>query len=276
MDYYKFEFQTTAQNAEMLIALLGELPFDVFEETETGLDAFIPTEKCSDEIEQEVNQIKNLFEFSYQKIFIKYQNWNAVWESNFQPIIVRDFCGIRADFHEPIPNVQHEIVINPQMAFGTGHHETTWMMMDIMQSIDFTEKEVFDYGCGTGILAILASQLGAKKIDALDIELPSYENTLENSRINNIQNIQSIHGTLVKTKDFQYDVVLANINRHVILESFSTLNKMLPHQGTLLISGILTSDENLVLEAAKENGFQDEKINRKNNWICIQLKKNNT
>lgn len=274
MDYFKFEFQTTPENAEMLIALLGELPFDVFEETDSGLDAFIPTKKCTEEIEEKVNQMKNLFDFSHQKIFIKYQNWNAIWESNFQPIVVRDFCGIRADFHEPIPNVQHEIVINPQMAFGTGHHETTWMMMDLMQNIDFDGKNVFDFGCGTGILAILASQLGAKNIDALDIELPSYENTLENSRINNIQNIQSIHGTLAKTRDLEYEVILANINRHVILDSFSTLNKMLPHHGILLISGILTSDENLVLEAAKQNGFQDEIINRRNNWICIKLTKN--
>ncbi len=273
MDYFKFEFQTTSQNAEMLIALLGELPFDVFEETDTGLDAFIPTEKCTETVENEVLQIKNLFDFSYQKVFIKYQNWNAVWESNFQPIVVRDFCGIRADFHDPIPNIQHEIIINPQMAFGTGHHETTWMMMDMMQNIDFVDKNVFDYGCGTGILAILASQLGAKKIDALDIELPSYENTLENSRINNIQNVNSIHGTLEKTKDFEYDLILANINRHVILDSFSTLNNMLPLQGILLISGILKSDENLVLEAAQQNGFHNEKINRKNNWICIQLTK---
>jgi len=272
MDYFKFEFQTTPQNAEMLIALLGELPFDVFEENENGLDAFIPVEKCNDEIEAQVNQMKNLFEFSHQKVLIKYQNWNAIWESNFQPIIVRDFCGIRADFHDPIPNIRHEIIINPQMAFGTGHHETTWMMMDLMEEIDFKGKKVFDFGCGTGILAVLASQLGAQNIDALDIELPSYENTLENSRINSIENINAIHGTLAKTKDLQYDIILANINRHVILDSFLTLHNMLPPQGILLISGILTSDEELVLDAAKQNGFHQEKINRKNNWICIQLR----
>jgi ribosomal protein L11 methyltransferase len=145
------------------------------------------------------------------------------------------------------------------------------MMMDLMENISFEGKKVFDFGCGTGILAILASLLGANNIDALDIEQPSYENTLENSRINHIHNINAIHGTLEKTKHLSYDIILANINRHVILDSFSTLNTMLPKQGILMISGILTSDEELVLDAAQSNGFQVEKIQRKNNWICALM-----
>jgi len=157
------------------------------------------------------------------------------------------------------------------MAFGTGHHETTWMMMSIMESLDFVGKNVFDYGCGTGILAILASQLGAKKIDAIDIELPSYENTLENARINHIENIKSIHGTLEKVDDQMYDVILANINRHVILDSLSTLNTMLDSGGKLLISGILIEDKELVHNAATAEGFKIEKTIQRNNWICSLL-----
>lgn len=273
MDYYKFEFQTQPQNSEMLIALLGQLPFDAFDEKDEGFDAFIPFKDYSDEVETGILEFKNLFEFTHEKTIIKYKNWNALWESNFETIVVGDFCGIRADFHSPLAQVKHEIIINPKMAFGTGHHETTWMMIAQMEHLDFKDKTVFDYGCGTGILAILASQRGAKYIDALDIELPSYENTLENSRINNIENIQSIHGTLNKTKENTYDIILANINRHVILESFSALNNMLPKDGILLISGILLSDETLVQNAALENGFQVIEINRKNNWICMYLKK---
>lgn len=271
MDYFKFEFQNNPDINEMLIALLGELPFDSFEEHETGFNAYVPTKNDSPQIEESIQKIKNLFDFSHQKILIKYQNWNAVWESNFETIVVRDFCGIRADFHAPLTSVKHEIVINPKMAFGTGHHETTWMMMSIMENINFSNKTVFDYGCGTGILAILASQLGAKKIDAIDIELPSYENTLENSRINNIENIQSIHGTLEKVDDQKYDIILANINRHVILDSFSTLNNMLNLNGTLLISGILKEDEVLVKDAAKRNNFKVEYTEYRNNWICVKL-----
>jgi len=271
MDYLKYEFQTNPENNEMLIALLGELPFESFEENDQGLNAYIQVKNETPEVDERVLELKNLFEFSHQKIVIKYQNWNAVWESNFDTIVVRDFCGIRADFHKPLTAVKHEIVINPKMAFGTGHHETTWMMMSVMENLDFVGKNVFDYGCGTGILAILASQLGAKKIDAIDIELPSYENTLENARINNIENIKSIHGTLHKVDDQMYDIILANINRHVILDSFSTLNRMLTPNGILLISGILKEDETLIKNAAESNNFEIEKTEYRNNWLCLEL-----
>lgn len=271
MDYLKYEFQTNPENNEMLIALLGELPFESFEENEHGFDAYLQVKNETPEVDGRVLELKNLFEFTHQKTVIKYQNWNAVWESNFDTIVVRDFCGIRADFHSPLTEVKHEIIINPKMAFGTGHHETTWMMMSMMESFDFEHKEVFDYGCGTGILAILASQLGAKKIDAVDIELPSYENTLENAHINNIENITSIHGTLEKVDNQTYDIILANINRHVILDSFLTLYKMLKPNGTLLISGILKEDEELIKNAALASNFKIEKIAYRNNWICVEL-----
>ena len=273
MDYYQFEFKIASENVEMLMALVGNLAFESFEETETGFHAYVQEKKYEDQMEKDIEEMKSLFDFSYQKKLIKYQNWNAVWESNFQPILVNNFCGIRADFHEPLTEVKHEIVINPKMAFGTGHHETTWMMMDTMENLDFKNKTVFDYGCGTGILAILAAQLGAASIDALDIELPSYENTLENSRINGIENIESIHGTLEKTQDKSYDIILANINRHVILDSLSTLYQMLPKAGILLLSGILKTDEQFVKTAAEKSGFKIEKIQHRNSWICIKCLK---
>lgn len=273
MDYYKFEFHTSEEQNEILVAFLGELPFEVFEDTELGFDAYIPAKECDDQIIQEIENLQERFPCFYQKKLIKYQNWNAIWESNFKPIVVGTFCGIRADFHPPLTEVQHEIIINPKMAFGTGHHETTWMMIAAMEKLDFSEKKVFDFGCGTGILAILASQLGAEKIDALDIELPSYENTIENAQINQISNIEAIHGTLPKTQHLTYDIILANINRHVILDSLSTLHNMLPSGGKLLISGILNSDKKLVQQSAKEAGFTYEGTNLKNNWICMQLKK---
>lgn len=273
MDYYKFEFQTLPTNSEMLIALLGAMPFEAFEENENGFDAYIQLKEWNEEVDVGVLKLKDLFDFSHQKTLIKYQNWNAVWESNFEPIIVDDFCGIRADFHEPLENVRNEIIINPKMAFGTGHHETTFMMIAMMEKIDFSNKTVFDYGCGTGILAILAAQIGAKNIDALDIELPSFENTLENSRINHIENINAIHGTLQKTQHQTYDIILANINRHVILDSLPTLNNMLPDDGILLISGILKTDQELVKNATEKSGFKVAEIKQKNNWICIHVTK---
>ena len=274
MDYFKIEFQTSTENAEMLLALLGNLSFDVFEETEKGLNAFIPVKDFNQEIETEIEKLKQLFDFSHQKSIIKYKNWNAEWEANFQPILVNDFCGIRADFHDPIHNVANEIIINPKMAFGTGHHETTWMMIAMMENINFSNKKVLDFGCGTGILAILAAQIGAKMIDAIDIELPSFENTLENSRINKIEVINSMHGTIENVQQNTYDIILANINRHVILDTLSTLIIMLNPGGKLLISGILIEDKELVHGSAKEIGFQIEKTIQKNNWICSLLKVN--
>ena len=271
MDYYKLEFLTGTENTEILLALLGQLPFEAFEEIPSGINAFIPVQNYSSDVEEGIKNFNNLLEFSYQKIIIKYKNWNEEWESNFQPILVENFCGIRADFHQPLSEVQYEIIINPKMAFGTGHHETTWMMIKMMESLDFSQKMVFDYGCGTGILAILAAMMNAKNIDAVDIEEPSYENTLENSRINNISNIQAIHGTLENTSHLTYDIILANINRHVILDSLSTLINMLSPSGKLLISGILIEDKEIVHQAAESAGFKIQKTIQKNNWICTLL-----
>ena len=271
MDHFELNFSTKKENTEPLIALLAELNFDAFQETEIGFDTWIPQGDFGKEKEEAVNKLKTLFPFSFEKKIIKYQNWNALWEADFHPIIVKDFCGIRANFHEPLKGVAHEIIIDPKMAFGTGHHETTFMMIEMMQTVDFTNKNVFDFGCGTGILAILAERLDAAKIDAIDIELPSYENTLENSRLNQSKNIVVYHGTLPKLADKKYDIILANINRHVILDSFATLHDMLSSEGTLIISGILTTDQKLVEKSAFEAGFKTVTTLEKNNWICSRL-----
>jgi len=271
MDHYEINFTTEKKNTEPLIALLAELDFDAFQETEIGFDTWIPQKEFNSETENSINNLKSLFSFSFEKKIIKYQNWNAVWESGFQPIIIKDFCGIRATFHEPLANVEHEIVIDPKMAFGTGHHETTFMMIEMMQMVDFKHKKVFDFGCGTGILAILAERLGATELDAIDIELPSYENSLENTRINQTKNIEIYHGTLPKLTHKKYDIILANINRHVILDSFSTLNNMLSSEGILIISGILTTDQKLVESNATKAGFKTITTLERNNWICSKL-----
>lgn len=271
MDYYQLSFQTEAKNTEPLIALLSELEFDAFQENDLGFDTWIPIDDFGIEKEKSIEGLKDLFSFFYEKKIIKHQNWNALWEADFQPILVDDFCGIRATFHQPLKNVQHEIIIDPKMAFGTGHHETTFMMMKMMEKVNFKHKKVLDFGCGTGILAILAERLGAEEIVAFDIEEASYENTLENIRLNEAKFIEAFQGTLVKFTDHSYDIILANINRHVILDSFQSLHHMISSEGILLISGILITDQHLVEQKATEAGFKIINTIEKNNWICSWL-----
>ncbi len=274
MNYYAIEMTTpqySEEKAEILIALLSDLPFDTFEVVETALKGYILEKNWTANVEKQTAEVNQGFGFTFEKIFIPYQNWNAVWESNFKPIRVDDFVGLRADFHPPTEGVVFDLVINPKMAFGTGHHETTYMMMQLMRDIDFVSMKVMDYGCGTGILAILASKLGATDLEAVDIEEASYENTLENNAINDVHNIKTYCGTLDVIPSSDFDIILANINRNVILYSLSDLKSRLKTGGILLISGFLKQDENILLDATKKEGFQHIQTEHRGNWLCMKL-----
>ena len=270
MDYYKYKFSTEVVENEALMAMVSLLPFDTFVEKETGFDAFLPAADFDESIEKDLATLQNNFKFEFEKEFIKGQNWNQVWESKFQPIQVQDFCGIRAGFHEPMKGVVHELIITPKMAFGTGHHETTFMMIQLMRELTFKNQRVFDYGCGTGVLAILASKLGADSIDAIDIEETAWQNTIENSVTNNVTNVNAYKGQIDLVKGKQYGIVLANINRNVILDSLDSLSNKLSQGGTILFSGILKSDRELMLNALNKHGFECNKLIEKNKWIAMQ------
>ncbi len=273
MDYYQFQIKCSAELVEILIAFFSNSPFDTFEDTEYGFNAYIAKDLYSESIESHLNSLKEQFNFNFKKEYIPYQNWNKQWESNFQAIQIGKFCGIRADFHPPFKGVIHEIIINPKMAFGTGHHATTYLVLSIMANLDFDGKKIFDYGCGTGVLAILASKLGAKVIDALDIDILSYENTLENCEVNKVKNVSPYHGTLEKIVHKDYDIILANINRNVILMSLEELYLKLKPNGILLISGFITEDEGIMVESCTKVKFQIQNKLEKDNWLCFQLKK---
>ena len=270
-NYYKYKLLIRPEMREIILAFLSELEFDTFEETTEGLNAFLPETLFNPAIENRLEEIKEQFNFEWTRSWIPYQNWNKKWESNFEPILVDDFCGIRANFHPPIPNVKYEILIHPKMAFGTGHHATTYSMIKLMRELKFKKTKVLDFGCGTGILAILANKMGATIIDAVDIELPAYENTLENAQINDTHNIQVYHGTLDNILDSQYDIILANINRNVILESLLTLYNKLKIGGALLTSGILNTDASLIQQAAEKTGFTtDDRLDR-GEWVSFKF-----
>lgn len=268
MDYYKYDISTDPETAELLIAFLSDSPFDTFEETATGLYAYAPASAAEAEISTQLSDLQAQFDFSWQHELIKGQNWNELWESNFHPVIVGEFCAVRADFHQPIPGVKWELVINPKMAFGTGHHETTWQCIAAIEHLPVKGAHLLDYGCGTGILAILASKEGAAEVEAVDIEEESYRNTLENSAANGVDNVVARLGTLEAVQGRGFDGILANINRHVILDSLPALSKMLKPGGWLLVSGILLSDETIVTEAALAAGFEKKSMNSRGNWLC--------
>jgi len=273
MDYHQFTFKT--EEPELLLAFIQDLPFDSFEVEEKMLQAYIPAKEHLETVEQALNSLKKRINFDYKHTLIPYQNWNTVWESNFSPIRVKDFCGISADFHPPFdPPVTHEIHIQPKMAFGTGHHATTWMMIDQMANLDFKGKKVLDYGCGTGILAILAEKMGANEIDAVDIEPPAVENTQEHLILNTCSQITTYEGTLDQLKNNHYQIILANINRNVILASLPTLYTQLEKGGYLLISGFIQEDTDLLQKSTLQHGFTVKKVQTRQKWICMVLNKN--
>ena len=268
MDYYRYDILADSETAEILVAFLSEAPFDTFEDNETGMAAYLPANSDIASTEALLEGLKDQFEFSWSKTFIPGENWNEIWESNFHPVIVGDFCAVRTDFHQPIPGVKWELIINPKMAFGTGHHETTWQCIAAMEKLPLTGAKVLDYGCGTGILAILASKLGAAALEAVDIEPESYRNTIENCAVNGISNVTTRCGTLEAVQGRDFDGIFANINRHIILASLPQLAALLKPGGWLLISGILLADEEIVRQAAEAVGIEDQWITRRGNWLC--------
>lgn len=274
IDYYAFHFILDPSLQEPLLGLLSDLPFESFEETEDRLMAYLPASVEPESLMPELEPIKEQIPFQLSVERLEGQNWNEIWESNFSPIQVGSFCGIRAEFHPSFGSgVLHELCIQPRMAFGTGHHETTYMMIETMETLPLSNAKVLDYGAGTGILAILAARMGARTVDALEIESIACENARDNCKANATGQVNVLEGTLEKVYGREYDIVLANINRHVLLESFAPLYEMLRPGGILLISGILSSDREIVEEAYLAVGFQSSQIRAKGQWIAVQLRR---
>ena len=272
MNYLCFSIPTRDEELRgILIAVLSDLGFESFQEEDDALHVYHPSEHFTEEQELGMSELLRRHDLTMERSTIEDQNWNELWESNFEPILIGDFCGIRADFHPPLTEVRHEIVINPQMAFGTGHHATTYMMIELMSGLAFKDRKVLDYGCGTGILAILAHFLGGSPIDAVDIEAAAYENPLENARRNQSEDIRVLHGTLESVVDAGYAVVLANINRNVILDTLPALRKKVQSEGHLLVSGILHSDQELVERAAADAGFALQQKREREGWVAMQF-----
>jgi ribosomal protein L11 methyltransferase len=208
---------------------------------------------------------------SFTATRIRQQNWNAQWEAGFEPVTVPGFCTVRAHFHAPAKGVPYEIVITPKMSFGTGHHATTRLMMMQMQHLNLAGKEVLDFGTGTGILAILAEQLGARRVLAIDNDEWSVENTTENLERNNCSRTEIVQGSLEVIGDQTFDVVLANINRHILLHYMQQLFACTRAGGQLLMSGLLLADRQVATDAALEAGFREAGFAEQGGWITLLM-----
>ena len=270
---YDFNIEPAIPGCEILIAQLSQLGFDSFQEHENGISAYVDS-KISSEIDLKDIQILNTGEFkiSFEITSVEKQNWNIKWESNFEPIYVDNICCVRAPFH-PKSDYKYDLVIEPKMSFGTGHHETTSMMISFILANEFTNSSVCDIGSGTGVLAILADQRGANRIDAIDIDNWCYLNSLENIERNNSKNINVFEGEVEKLKNLRYDSIFANINLNVLLNDIPTYAMMLNKNGVLYLSGFYKKDINKIEQEARNSSLKLIETKQKNDWVSLKLSK---
>ncbi len=269
-NYIHIKFQpVTKEQQEILVAQLSELGFEGFEEGLNYISAYIPEDQYN---ETDTYSLTAGTEATITKEIIAPRNWNAEWEQNFQPVIIGEFCGIRAHFHEPLQKVQHEIIITPKMSFGTGHHATTHLMIENMQQLSFAGKNVLDFGTGTGVLAILAERLGAASVTAIDNDEWSINNAEENIKLNHCSNIAlSQANTLQMSTEF--DIILANINKHVLIANMAQIKQHLILGGVVIMSGLLGGDRPDIETSAANNGLSVVDCKMRGDWMCLLFKK---
>ncbi len=268
---YQFKVEPLQPGTEILIAELGYAGFESFVETDEGVSAYIQKDDWNENILEDIYILgSDEFKISFTFEDIEQVNWNEEWEKNFNPIIVDEVCSVRAPFHEK-PETEYDIVIEPKMSFGTGHHETTHMMIQHILKNDFKDKSVLDMGCGTGVLAILAEMKGAKPIDAIDYDNWCYLNSLENVERNNCKHITVFEGDASLLKGQKYDTIIANINRNILLNDLASYIKCLNPNGTLFVSGFYNDDIPAIEEECNKNGLTIVESLERNNWVALKF-----
>lgn len=268
---YEFKVKPIEPGVEILVAELGDAGFESFVETEEGVSAYIQKEDWNEAILEDIQILNSTeFEIAYSFSEIEQVNWNEEWEKNFNPITVDGLCTVRAPFHEK-PNTKFDIIIEPKMSFGTGHHETTHMMIQHLLKTDFTNKSVLDMGCGTGVLAILAEKKGAKSIDAIDYDNWCYLNSLENVERNHCSHITVIEGDARALKEKRYDVIIANINRNILLNDMHAYVSSLNKNGILLLSGFYNDDIPAIQSECEKHKLKFAEKLERNNWVALKF-----
>jgi ribosomal protein L11 methyltransferase len=280
LNYLEFTF-TLASNEEyqrdLLINALAEIGFDTFEETSSGFKAYLPSSHFNEALlETALVPYQSDFSFQWSMQEIPHRNWNEEWESNFEPIVIKQECYVRATFHQPKPEFPLEIVIDPKMAFGTGHHQTTTLMLEfLLEQAGLSGTSVLDMGAGTGILAILAAKLGAVKITAIDYDPVCYDSIIENSRLNNVDFEEVLCGSKEIIPDKTFDVILANINRNILLDQLERYSEVTAMGGTLYLSGFYESDLPMLENKANSLGYTYVAKKVLENWCAVKFLKQN-
>ena len=275
MDYCELYFKTQTTEdyqQDLLINALGEIGFDTFEEVDGGFKAYIPAiEFDLEKLENRLAEFREMFLFGYEVSLVPHKNWNELWEGNFEPITIKDQLFVRATFHQPRTDFPHEIVIDPKMAFGTGHHQTTSMMLELLLENNVAGRKVLDMGCGTGILAIMASKLGAMSVTAIDYDPVCYESTVENARLNHIENITSLCGSKEIIPNEQFDIILANINRNILLDQIADYARVLKPGGELYLSGFYeVPDLFIITEEVLKYGLRYVSHKNSGAWVAAK------
>lgn len=274
MSTQQVRITASPDQADILLAELGEIGFDIFEDSDTGLIAYCQTDLFDLVVFKDLlSRYQFLGPIQYEIQEIEKQNWNAVWETNYDPIRIADLVFIRANFHPSEPGYQIEIVINPKMSFGTGHHETTFQMSQALFDLNLTGKSVLDAGTGTGILAFVAKKLGASFVRGFDIDEWSVENSIENASLNACEEVEFGKGTILDESARMYDVLLANINRNILLDEMDEYAGRIVSGGDLLLSGFYTEDIPMLVERAEALGLNYVSQSEKNRWACLRFKK---
>ncbi|MCX6258844.1 MAG: 50S ribosomal protein L11 methyltransferase [Bacteroidia bacterium] len=261
---------------EILTAFLAEQKFESFEETNEGITAYIKKNAFDPQKPELPITFGNDISVKYIITEIPEKNWNEEWEKNYEPVVINDECIIRAHFHLSPGHVKYDIVIEPKMSFGTGHHETTRLMVDGLLNMDVMKKSVLDMGCGTGVLAILAKMKGASFVMAIDNDEWAYQNCIENTFINNTADIIVLCGDGSLLKDQRFDIILANINLNILIADMKHYSNSLNHGGRLLLSGIYKSDTETICREAAIYHLICENITEKNQWVCLKMKREAT
>lgn len=273
--YIAYEFSVTPKNpaTEILIAELGHVGFESFVENDNGVTAYIQKQEWNSNILDDLYILGSAeFKIKYSHYEVIQTNWNKEWEKNFNPIQVDGQVSVRAPFHEN-PSLKYDIVIEPKMSFGTGHHETTHMMIQHLLALDLENKKVLDMGCGTGILAIFAEMKGAQPTDAIDIDSWCYQNSIENVQRNGCKHITVLEGDSSLLKGKKYDVIIANINRNILLSDMKIYTDCLHQEGILLLSGFYKADIAIIESEVVKHGLVFDKMIQRNRWVALKYNK---
>ncbi len=274
MQYIQVQFScepNTEVLTDVLSAQLGEIGFESFVQTETGLDAYIPLTGLSlDKVDLLLSEFPLEAKITYSCLEMEDKNWNEEWEKNyFQPVVIDDMLCIHSSFHKIGGEFKYRMLIDPKMSFGTGHHQTTELMMRELLKMNLQGKPLLDMGCGTAVLAILASMRGASPITAIDIDEWAYHNAMENARLNGIDNIRLFQGGAELLGDETYDVILANINRNILLQDIAAYRQVLNRNGMLVMSGFYKEDIPAIRAAAEGQGLTYGHFSEIDQWVAV-------